>query len=161
MVKSVVGILPWAIVVTAIGGAIWWMLARDIGAGRWVLAALLVGHGLVHVMFSVPTPAATAGGPDWPFDMARSWMVTSVGLDFNVVRSVGLAVIAIVVVGFAVAALSTVGFVVPSGWWRPVVAVSAVASAVLLVVFFEPQLSLGLGIDAVVLGVVAIGAWAP
>jgi len=72
-VKTIVGILPWVVVVAAIGGAIWWLLSRDMSAGRWLLAALLIGHGVVHVMFAVPAPAATGGGPDWPFDMARSW----------------------------------------------------------------------------------------
>jgi len=78
-----------------------------------------------------------------------------------VVRAVGVALIAIVVGGFALAAVSTVGIVMPSGWWQAIIAVSAVASAVLLFLFFEPQLVLGLGIDAVLLAVVATGAWVP
>ena len=77
------------------------------------------------------------------------------------VRAVGVALIAIVVGGFALVALSTVGVLVPPGWWQPTVAVSAGASAVLLVLFFEPQLVLGLGIDAVLLAVVTTGAWVP
>jgi predicted cupin superfamily sugar epimerase len=93
--------------------------------------------------------------------MARSWAITGVGLDLNVVRAVGVALIAIVVVGFALAALSTVGIVAPSGWWQATVAVSAIASVVLLVLCVEPQLVLGLGIDAVLLAVVATGAWTP
>ena len=112
--KAIVGILPWAVVVAAIGGGIWWLLSRDMSAGRWLLAALLIGHGVVHVMFAVPAPAATAGGPDWPFDMARSWAITGAGLDLNTVRAVGVALIANVVGGFALAALSTVG-----SWCRP------------------------------------------
>jgi hypothetical protein len=130
-------------------------------AGRWLLAALLIGHGVVHVMFAVPAPAGTAAGPEWPFDMARSWAIAGPGLDLNMVRAVGLALIAIVVIGLALAALSTVGIVVPSGWWQPAVAVSAVASAIALILFFEPQLVLGLGIDAVLLWVVATRAWVP
>jgi hypothetical protein len=159
--KTIVGIVPWAVVLAAFGGAIWWLLSRDMSAGRWLLAALLIGHGVVHVMFAAPAPAATEGGLDWPFDMGRSWAITGAGLDLNVVRAVGLALIAIVVGGFALAALSTVGVLVPPGWWPVVVPVSAVASAVLLVLFFEPQLVLGLGIDAVLLAVVATRAWVP
>ncbi len=159
--KTIVGILPWALVVAALGIATWWLLSRDMAAGRWLLAALLIGHGVVHVMFAVPAPAATEGGPDWPFDMAGSWAINGAGLDLNVVRAVGLALIAVVVVGFALAALATVGIVVPSGWWQPTVAVAAIASAVLLVLCFEPQLVLGLGIDAVLLWVVVTNAWVP
>lgn len=159
--KAIVGILPWAIVVAAIGGTIWWLLSSEMAAGRWLLAALLIGHGVVHGMFLVPSPAASEAGTDWPFDMTRSWAITGAGLDLNVVRAVGVAMIVIVVGGFALVALSTVGIVVPPGWWQQAVAVSAVASAVLLVLFFEPQLVLGLGIDAILLAVVASGAWVP
>lgn len=55
----------------------------------------------------------------------------------------------------------TVGIIVPSGWWPPTVAVSAVTSAILLVLFFEPQLVLGLGMDAVLLWVVVARPWMP
>ncbi len=161
MVRTMAGILPWAVVLVVVGGAIWWLLSRDIAAGRWLLAALLIGHGVVHALFVVPVPAPTDGGPDWPFDMARSWAITGAGLDANMVRIIGVALITVVVVGFSLAALSTVGIIVPSGWWQPIVAASAVTSAVLLVLFFEPLLVLGLGIDAVLLWVVAARVWIP
>jgi hypothetical protein len=160
-VKTIVGILPWAVVVAALGGAVWWLLSREMAAGQWLLAALLIGHGIVHGMFAMPAPTATGGGPGWPFDMARSWAITGAGLDLNVVRAVGVALIAIVGGGFALAALSSVGVLVPPGWWQATVAASAITSVVLLVLFFEPQLVLGLGIDAVLLAVVAAGAWVP
>lgn len=161
MVRTLAGILPWAVVLMVVGGAIWWLLAREMAAGRWLLAALLMGHGMVHLLFVVPTPAATEGGAEWPFNFAQSWAITGVGLDVNVVRIIGVALITVVVVGFSLAALSTVGIMVPSGWWQPIVAVSAVTSTILLVLFFEPQLVLGLGIDAVLLGVVAARGWTP
>ena len=159
--RTMAGILPWAVVLVVIGGAAWWLLSREMAAGRWLLAALLIGHGVVHVLFAVPAPTATDGGAEWPFDMARSWAITGAGLDANVVRIVGIALITVVVVGFSLAALSTVGIIVPSGWWQPVVAVSAITSAILLVVFFEPQLVLGLGLDAVLLWDAVAGAWTP
>ena len=37
MVKTMTGILPWAVVAVAIGVAIWWLLSRDMAAGRWLL----------------------------------------------------------------------------------------------------------------------------
>ncbi len=158
--KTMAGILPWAVVLAAAGGAIWWMLSMDMAAGRWLLAAVLIGHGVVHLMFAVPAPTATANGPAWPFDMARS-RVVRVGVNLTFVRAVGVALIAVVVGGFAIAALSTVGILVPAGWWQASVALSAVASAILLLLFFEPQLVLGPGIDAVLVAAVATGAWAP
>jgi len=160
-VKTLVGILPWAGVLAAIGLAIWWLLSKEMAAGRWLLAGLLIGHGVVHLMFAAPSPAATEGGPEWPFEMARAWVVSGAGLDLTVARVVGVALIGIVVIGLALAGLATVEVIVPSGWWQPAVAGSAVASAVLLVLFLQPQLVLGLGIDAALLVVVATRAWAP
>jgi hypothetical protein len=159
MLKTMTGTLPWAVVVVAIGGAIWWLLSRDIEAGRWLVAALLMGHGVVHVLFAAPTPAATDGGAEWPFDMAQSWAVSRAGLDLNVIRGIGAVLIAVTVGALALAALATVGFIVPAEWWQPTIALGATASAAMLVLFFEPQLVLGLGIDAVLLWVVVSRAW--
>ena len=126
-----------------------------------ILAAVMLGHGLVHAMFVLPEPAAKAGGTEWPFGMAKSWLVTAAGLDVNVVRVVGVAFIGVVVVGFVLAALATVGVVMPSSAWPALVVISATASAVMLALFFNPQLVLGLGIDAVLLAVVLASAWTP
>ncbi|MGE5155933.1 MAG: hypothetical protein ACM3JP_00365, partial [Betaproteobacteria bacterium] len=106
-------------------------------------------------------PAATVSGPEWPFDVCKSWAVTGAGLDLDAVRAIGAALIVIVVGGFVLAALSTVGLVVPAGWWQPAVAGSAVVSMVVLVLFFNPQLVLGIGIDAVLLWAVVTRAWVP
>jgi hypothetical protein len=159
MVKTMAGTLPWAVVLVAAGVAIWWLLSHDMAAGRWLLAALLIGHGVVHLLFAVPAPAATDGGAAWPFDMSQSWAVTRAGLDLGLARVIGAVLIAITVGAFVLAALATVGIVVPSGWWQPTIALGAIASAATLVLFFDPQLVLGLGMDAILLWVVATRAW--
>lgn len=161
MARTLTGILPWAIVLVVAGGAIWWSLSRDMAAGPWLLAAVLVGHGAVHVFFGVPAPTATEGAAAWPFDMARSWAVTNAGIDLSLVRVIGAILIAVTVGAFALAALATVGIIVPAGWWQPTVALGAVASAAMLVLFLEPQLVLGLGIDAALLWVLVTRAWVP
>ncbi len=161
MVRTMAGTLPWAVVLLVVGAAVWWLLSQDMAAGPWLFAALLIGHGVVHVLFAVPAPAATDGGAPWPFDMARSWAVTRTGLDPSLVRGIGAVLIAVTIGAFALAALSTVGLIVPSGWWQPTVALGAIASAATLVLFFEPQLVLGLGLDIVLLWVVVTGAWMP
>lgn len=50
----------------------------------------------------------------------------------------------------AAAALLVAGFG-PAGWWRPVVAVGAVGSVLLLAVFFHPWIVLDFGIDGLLL----------
>jgi hypothetical protein len=158
--KAVAGFLPWVVISAVVGGAIWWLLSGEMAAGRWLLAAVLIGHAIVHVFFAVPAPASESA-TEWPFDLAKSWTVSRAGVSARTVRTVGIALIAIVVAGSAVAAVATVGIVVPAAWWQAAVAVSAVASATLLALVFAPQLVLGLAIDAVLLWLVVAGAWTP
>ncbi|MGD0123686.1 MAG: hypothetical protein ABSC46_14180 [Candidatus Limnocylindrales bacterium] len=161
MPQSVASMLPFAIVLACLGAAIWFLLSREMALGVWLLAAFLVGHGLIHLLFFVPQPAAAAGAPEWPFDMARSWAVTGAGLDVGTVRVIGAALIAVVAVCFVAAGLATVGVIVPPNWWRAAVVASAAASIVLLALFFNPQLVLGLAIDSALLMVVVAAVWAP
>jgi hypothetical protein len=159
--KAIAGMLPYSVALAVAGGAIWWLLSREMVAGKWLLAGFLVAHGLVHLMFAAPVPAATAGEPEWPFDLARAWPIATAGLDPNLVRVIAAALIAVVVGAYALAGLSTVGILVPSGWWPSLVTAGAVASAAALVFLFNPQLVLGLGIDAVLLWVAVTGVWRP
>jgi hypothetical protein len=72
--------LPWAAGLVGLG-----LLSREMTLGRWLLAGFLVGHGLIHLLFVTPAPAP-GSAPDaleWPFDMAKSWLVTGPGLDVN------------------------------------------------------------------------------
>jgi len=164
MLKTITGMLPFAIGLAAVGIAIWWLLGREMALGRWLLGAFLVAHGLVHLLFVVPQPATPAGGSgaaEWPFDMARSSLVTGTGLDVNLVHAIGVALICAVTVGFLLAGLATVGILVPAGWWPVLVGASAAASAVLLALFFSPSLVLGLATDIVLLWIVLATVWAP
>jgi hypothetical protein len=160
MARTMATTLPWAVVLVVAGVAIWWLLSKDLAAGPWLLAALLLGHGLVHLLFAVPATPGADGGNAWPFEMARSWAVTRAGLELGLVRVIGAVLISVTVAAFALAALATVGVIVPSGWWQPAIALGAIASVATLVLFFDPQLVLGLGIDIVLLWLVATRAWA-
>jgi hypothetical protein len=164
MLKTITGLWPFVVVLAVIGIAIWWLLGREMALGRWLLGGFLFAHGWVHVMFVMPRPApaaATAGGPEWPFDMSRSWVVTAAGLDPSLVRLIGVVLVVVVAVGFLLAGLATAGILVPSGWWQALVVASAAASALLLALFLSPQLVLGVAIDAVLLWVVLAAVWAP
>jgi hypothetical protein len=148
--KSISAVLPWLLVVVIATGAIWWMLDREIAAGKWLLGVLLFAHGAVHLLFAMPEPDA---GAEWPFDMGQSWAVTRSGLDPGVVRGIGWALIAVTVVTLVLAALSTVGIVVPQDWWPPTVVAGAVASTATLLLFFNPQLVVGIGINVLLVWV--------
>lgn len=164
MLKTLIGLLPFAIALAIFAGLQSYLLGRDLAFGRWLLAGFLAAHGLIHILFLLPQPttaAATAGDADYPFDMARSWLVSAGTLDLGVVRLVGLVLIAVVVTGFVMAGVATLGAVVPSGWWPGLVVGSAAASVLLLAICFSPSLSLGFVIDAVLVWFVVASAWTP
>jgi hypothetical protein len=158
--RGIIGMLPWVTVVAIAGAAIWLLLDRQAVLGTWVLAAVILGHGLVHVLYLVPPPDPPAGshGPRWPFDLGRSWLLALTGVRRG--RRLAALLVGVIVVASFAAALATVG-ILPVSWWSAFVVLAAVTSLVLLVLAFEPQLILGVGIDVVLIVVAATGAWTP
>ena len=107
--KTLTQLLPLAIGAALVAGLTWFLLDRDVALGRWLLAALILGHGLAHLAFVVPTPEparATGSGMAWPFDLGRAWPVTRIGLDARVVRGTGTALTAVTIVTSLLAALA-------------------------------------------------------
>jgi hypothetical protein len=163
-VKGLLDLLPIGIGVAVAGAVTWFLLDRNWALGKWLLAALLLFHGWVHVMFVFPQPAdaaATEGGLSWPFDMSRSWLIGGTGLDTGAVRTLGIGLIAIVVVMFVLAALATVGWLVPAEWWIGLVIGAAGSSTLMLVAFFAPALLLGFAINAALVWLVVASVWSP
>lgn len=150
----------WTAVVAGMAAVIWWLLATDQAAGPWVLAAFVLGHGLVHLLFAVPPPAGEGEGA-WPFDMTRSWAGAGSEAARGLVRGIGWILVAATILAAVLGALATVDVAVPTAWWGPAVAGSAVASATTLVLFFSPQFALGIAIDAGLIWVAVSGAWVP
>lgn len=128
---------------------------------KLLLAGILAAHGLIHASFLSPAPPATAGGPPWPFDMAKSWLVTQAGLDAGQVGVLGTVLVALTVAGFGLAALAAAGWLVPGELWRPLIVGAVAASGLLLTFFFHPFLVLGFLIDAAILWAVLVMSWNP
>jgi hypothetical protein len=125
-----------------------------------VAAGLLLAHGLIHASYLSPRPPATAGGPEWPFELGRSRLVAALGYRGPIPRALGVALVAVTLAGFCLAALATIG-VAPAALWPVGVTVGAVASLAVLLVFFHPWLTLGVAIDALLLYAVLAAGWAP
>lgn len=128
---------------------------------RILIGLALLAHALIHAGYLSPAPPRTAGGPPWPFEMSSSWVVTTAGLHPDAVRPLGTALVVVTMLAFAAAGLATIGIGVSPEWWRWLVIVGAVASALTLVLFFHPWIVLGLLIDAVLLYLVLVGGWSP
>lgn len=128
---------------------------------KLLLAAFLVAHALIHVSYLTPAPPRTAGGPEWPFEMARSWLVVGAGVEPALVRGVGSLLVVATMALLVAAALATIGWLVPAGAWPALVVAGAAASLVTLALFFHPWIVLGLAIDAVLLWSVLLAGWTP
>ena len=126
----------------------------------WLLAIFLLAHGLIHASFISPRPPATAGGPEWPFELSRSWLLSPLGLDGDLSRVLGLVLLVVTVVTFSIAAASAAGLAGQT-LFAPAVGAGAVASLALLVLFFHPWLVLGIAIDAVLLWAAFVARWTP
>ena len=117
---------------------------------RWLIALFLVLHGLVH--------AAVWAAPvddDAPFDPKQSWLLDGLGLGGGTrMLSVLLALAA--TVGFVAVGI---GLLAQQGWWRPLAVATAAASLGLILLYFNPWLSVGLAIEVAVLAAVLWADW--
>lgn len=127
---------------------------------RLVLVAFLLGHAAIHTGFVSPRPAATAGGPAWPFDLERSWLLSTLGLDGEAGRLLGIALVAVTLAGFGLAAVAALGLL-PTAVWQAAITIGAVASIAVLALFFHPWLVLGIAIDVALLWAVLAARWLP
>ena len=127
---------------------------------RLAIAAFLLAHAGIHAAFLSPRPAATAGGPEWPFDVKRSWLLPRLGVDGEIPRLLAVTLTAATIGGYALAAFTAAG-VAPAVVWVPALFAGSIASIALLVVFFHPWLVLGLAIDVALIWSVLIAGWSP
>jgi hypothetical protein len=106
---------------------------------RLLIAAFLVGHGLVHgIMFGLPYGAQASAG--LPYNPSRSWLL-------GTARSVGLAVALAVTLGFVVVGAAYLGRV---SWWPAATLVAAALSVGLLALYFTRWWSVGMLISVAV-----------
>ncbi len=128
---------------------------------KLLLAGFLVAHALIHLSYLTPAPPRTAGGPEWPFELHRSWLVTAFSSIPDWCARSGTALVAGTATLLVAAGLATGGWLIPAGWWTGLVLSGAGLSIVTLGFFFHPWLSLGLAIDAALLWAVLVSGWQP
>lgn len=155
---------PLAIAVAVSALVVWLLLINDVGLAPWLLALFVLAHGWVHLLFVFPKPASPDGassGGGYPFDFARSWLVTRQGLELGLVSRIGKAMMVVTFVLSLLAALSTVGILVPAEWWASLMIAAALASTLMLLLFYSPALILGFVNDALMVALVVSGTWSP
>jgi hypothetical protein len=118
---------------------------------RWLIGLFLVSHGLIHAAVHLaPTDASS------PFDPADSWLLGGLGLGDGAARTLSVVLASATALGFVLVGL---GLLAHQEWWRPAPVVAAAVGLVLLALYFNPWLSMGLAINAVVLASLLWARW--
>ena len=125
-----------------------------------IVALFLILHGLVHgILAMVPDPNA----PEARFAtfFSRSWLLAGLGLPESAARVIAIILAAAATIGFIAAGLALLDILVPLDWWRALAITSAVVSLLLLVIFWNLYLIIGVAIDVVILVTLIFTDWTP
>jgi hypothetical protein len=127
---------------------------------RYLIALVLVAHGIGHTMGITQTLRMATVNPQWNGD---SWLLTGIA-GSTVTNAVGIALWTAAMVGFVLAAGVVVGWL-PEDWWRPLAIGASLCSLAGILLFptaFPTFSTIGaLVVDGVVLGAVLWSQWAP
>ena len=118
---------------------------------RMLLGLFLVAHGLIHAAIW-----ATPKSADAPFDAARSWLLNGLGTGAPTVRTISVVLALIATLGFVTAGL---GLLFHASWWAVVAAGSAAGSFLLIALFFNPWLIVGLGLEVAIVAGLLVAGW--
>ena len=125
-----------------------------------LFSAFLVAHALIHLSFVSPRPEAAVGRPAWPFDLDRSWILTPLRVPPSWLHTIGVILMVLTLAGALLAAVTALG-IGPASLFVPAVVLCAFTSAVMLLLFFHPWITLGIVIDVALLWVVLVAGWRP
>ena len=127
---------------------------------KTIVAIFLILHGLTHsILAMVPSPNAPDAGFATFFSGIGSWLFT--GLSESASKTIATTLAVIAMLGFVAAGLALFGILVPFDWWRALAIASAVVSLLLLVIFWDPYLIVGLLFDVAVLVTLLFTKWSP
>lgn len=122
-----------------------------------VLVVFLVAHGLIHLSYVAPAPAA----PNYPFNLSKSWLVTAIGLDEPSVRLLGIGLTTLTVIGFVLCGFAGAGIIIPQYWASSLLLASSIVSLLLLFLFWHSWLVLGVTVDITLLVALLRFGWQP
>ena len=55
--STLLKLAPLGVGLVVFAGVVTFLVQRNMDLGAWLIAAFLLGHGLVHMMFAAPPPA--------------------------------------------------------------------------------------------------------
>jgi hypothetical protein len=126
-----------------------------------LIGLFLIAHGLIHAAFLSPKPPVKDGGPEWPFDLTKSWLLTPLGLNTEIIKIIGIVLVIGVTLGFVLSGLGWLGIEGLKSIWVPTTIASCALSVILLVVFWHNWLIMAPIIDIVLLTLIYMKDWRP
>lgn len=118
---------------------------------KLMIGGFLVVHGLVHVAVW-----ATPKGADQPFDPSRSWLLELFGITAGPARTLSIVLAVAAATGFVAAG---VALFMGIDSWRGMAIASAAGALPLLLLFFNPWLTLGVAIELGILFSLVVSHW--
>lgn len=129
---------------------------------KTIVAIFLILHGLTHsILAMVPSPNTPGAGVATFFPGLGSWLLTRLGLSESTTKTSAILLAVIATLGFAAAGLALFGILVPFDWWRALAIASAAVSLLLVLIFWDLYLIVGLLIDGAVLVTLLLTKWSP
>jgi len=125
---------------------------------RVVIGLLLLVHGLIHIAIYSPSVFGAPGvSGQEAFRLAHSWALSPLGVGETLLKTVGTPMWVLAGVGFALAGLAVL-HVLPVAWGQGLAVAAAIASLLLVALFWHPWLVAAVVADIVVLvGLLAVG----
>ena len=129
---------------------------------KTIVAIFVILHGLTHaIMAMVPNPKAPDAGIATFYPGLGSWLLARLGFSESTTRTTAILLSVIATLGFVATGLALFGILVPFDWWRTLAIGSAAVSLLLIVIFWDPYLIVGLLIDGAVLVTLLFTKWSP
>jgi hypothetical protein len=117
---------------------------------RIVFGVFMSAHGLIHLLWFVPTP----DDPKWPFTIEKSPLLP--WLSSKWLRVKAIALVALIIGGYVVAALGLFGVPGLSQIWGTAAIVASALSIVATAIFWNRQLIFGPIIDIAIIAAVLL-----
>jgi len=118
---------------------------------KTLFALFLIAHGLVHAFYISPTPPITDGGPEWPFNINKSFLLKMIGLNTETIKIIGIILCLSVIIGFIITGIAWLNLFELGQYWDFIATLSSVLSIIFLILFWHNWLVIGFLINIAIL----------
>ncbi|MHC1716910.1 MAG: hypothetical protein AB9915_03460 [Candidatus Dojkabacteria bacterium] len=125
-----------------------------------IIGLFLIAHGLIHTSFVTPKPQDN-GGPAWPFDITKSWILKPIGLSTDTIKIIGIVLTIAATLGFVFSGLGWLGVPGLRTIWMITTVFSSISSLLLILLYWNKWFVIGILLDLLFLYLIYINDWKP